>query len=109
MFWFKGLEFADWRRRLGTGAGWCRRWGQDRQRFKVRTLRIHPLSIQIRQRSLVAQLLQTLRRLGVDEAAGAPPPGLLGVERHGRRRDAQAVGARVASKAETRGAVEEYG
>ena len=81
---------------------------------RVLTLRIHPLGVQVGQGGLVAQLLEGLGRFLVDKTTATPPPGLLCLERHGvggrgGAIGAQSVGPRVASEAQARGAIEEYG
>ena len=79
------------------------------------TFRIHPLSVQVGQGSLVAQLLERLGRLLVDKTTATPPPGLLCFEGHGVAAvrggavGAQTAGPRVACEAQARGAIEEYG
>ena len=79
------------------------------------TFRIHPLSVQVGQGSLVAQLLERLGRFLVDKTTATPPPGLLCFEGHGVAAvrggavGAQTAGPRVACEAQARGAIEEYG
>jgi hypothetical protein len=74
------------------------------------TLCIHPFRVQVGQGRLVAELLQRLGRLLVDNTTATSPPRLLCFQRHvAGWRGAELAGPRIASEAQAGGAVEEYG
>jgi hypothetical protein len=85
---------------------------RDRPEVSKLTLCVDPFCVQVRQGGLVAELLQRLRGLLVDKTTATSPPGLLGLERHGRGAGwggVRRAGPRVASEVQAGGAVEEYG